>query len=313
MTCPRRAWLVLVLVAALGCEGRFGYGERDVVAWVGDEPIRKAELQTYLSDNLLAISEEDSVANADPIVASRLLDALVDQKLLWLEAQRSGVEVSDVEIAVYVGEAEDGSGHSTPTSSEEARARQRLMIEKLQENVLRSLAAPTDEEVQAWATSERERLLPERPVELRALQLPARDVARSVRDELRRGRVSFEEAIVAHEPSPGQTVSTRVSWDDLPAGLQRSLEGLEEGGISDPVELHGRVYLFQILAWNRDPGAASAELQTLARRDLEGRRREAALIDLVRGLRKRTEIRIRTSNLPFAYTHESVDGRPGSG
>lgn len=308
----RRAWLALVFASLLGCEGRFGYGERDVVAWVGDEPIRKAELEAYLADNLLSVDEKDAVTNPDPTVASRLLDALVDQKLLWLEAQRTGIEVSDVEIAVYVGEATDGSGHATPTPAEETRARQRLMIEKLQEHVVRSLAMPTDEEVAAWATSERERLLPERPVELRALQLPSRDVAATVREDLRQNRMSFDEAIVAHEPSPGQTVTTRVSWDHLPPGVQQSLEGLDEGGISEPVELHGRVYLFQIVAWNRDPGARSADLQTLARHDLEEHRRDEALVDLVRELRQRTEIRIRASSLPFAYS-EPVDGPPGHG
>jgi len=290
----RRAWTGLALVVAVGCEGRFGHGERDVVAWVGEEPIRQAELEAYLADNLLAVEEGGSVGETDPAVASRLLDALVDQKLLLLEAQRTGIEVTDVEIAVYVGETDEGSGHVAPTAVDEARARQRLMIEKLQEHVLRSLPAPTAEEVSAWAAGEGARLLPGRPVELRALQLPAFDVARNVREEVRRGRLSFEEAIVAHEPSPGQTVSTRVSRDDLPPDVRQAIEGLETGGISEPVELHGRVYLFEILSWHQDPDAVAAEMRVLARQEAQG--------NLLRELRKRTEVRIRTSNLPFSYT-----------
>jgi len=302
MTSRRGAWAGLVLVLAVGCEGRFGRGQRDIVVWVGEEPIRKAELEAYFADNLLAVGEGEPLGDVDPVVASRLLDSLVDERLLLLEAERRGIEATDVEIAVAVDEADEGSGHATPTPQVEARVRRHLLIDKLQAQLQESLPAVTDEEVAEWAVNERPRLLQSRPVDFRALQLPSLAVARSVREEVRRGRVSFEEAVVAHEPSPGQTVRTRVSWDELPSEVQQAVEGLGAGGVSEPVELHGRVYLFEIVARYDDAAALAAELRTLARDDLESRRRQEALGNLLRELRERTEIQIRSSSLPFSYS-----------
>ncbi len=293
---------IVVLAALLaGCEGRFGRAEREVVAWVGDEPIPRAELDAYLADNLLAVEDEDPVGDADAAVKSRLLDALIDQKLLFLEAQRTHIEVTDVEVAVYAEESEEGSGHAPLKPEAELLARQRLMIEKLQEQVLRVLPAPTAEEVTAWAESERDRLLPHQAMELRALQLPSLEAARLVREDIRRGRLTFEEAIVAKEPSPGQTVSTRVSWDTLPPEVHQAIDRLEVGAISEPVELHDRVYLFEVVSWLKDPQLLAAELQTLARADLEERRGQEALEQLLTELRKRTAVRIRAADLPFSY------------
>jgi hypothetical protein len=294
-------------IAALGagCESGFGRVEREVVAWVGDEPIRRAELEAYLADNLLAVENEDPVREADAAVKSRLLDALIDQRLLLREAQRAQIDVTDVEVAVYAGEGTDGSGHVPLTPAAEVQARQRLMIEKLQEQVLVDLAPPTDADIAAWAESERERLLPRRPMQLRALQLPSVDVARAVRQDIRRARLTFDEAIVAHEPAPGQTLPTRVSLDSLPAEVHQAIEALEVGAVSEPVELHERVYLFQVVAWLEDPEALSAELQALARADLVKRRDEQALERLLEDLRKRTDVRIRAANLPFPYVSAS--------
>jgi len=296
---------VLALVFVMGCEGQFGRGERDVVAWVGDEPIRRVEFEAYLADNLLAIEEGEPVGDADGAVKSRLLDALIDQRLLLLEAARTRIDVTDIEIAVYAGEGDEGSGHAAPTREAEIQAHQRLMIEKLQEHMVGGLAVPTEEEVDAWATSQRERLLPGRPMELRALQLRSLEVARSVREEIRRGRVTFDEAIVAHEPSPGQTVSTRVSWDRLPPEVLGAIEKLEVGAISGPVELHGSVFLFEVGLRLEDPRALAAELRRIARTDLEQRRRQEALGNLLKELRGKSEIRIRSTNLQFPYVPAS--------
>jgi hypothetical protein len=182
------------------------------------------------------------------------------------------------------------------------------MVQKLQEQVVRDQAPPTDAEVTDYATEHGDRLLPVQPLELRALQLESLAQAKRVHRDIRRKRITFNEAALVHDPSPGQALPLKMSWDSLSSELREALKDLKPGQISEPQELHGSIYLFQVGTWLKDPADQDVELLRRARLELESIRRRDALETLVASLREQAGVRIEIENLPFAYAPADLAG-----
>jgi hypothetical protein len=186
-------------------------------------------------------------------------------------------------------------------------AHQRLMVQKLQERMIRDRPTLTDDEIATYAVDHRERLLPAKPLEMRALQMASMKQAKRVHREIRRKRMTFNEAALAYEPSPGQALPTRMSWESLPGDLRETLQQLNPGQVSKPLELHNEIYLFQVGKWLSDPADHDDELLRRARRELEGEHNRNILDALLRDLRNQAEVRIKKSSLTFTYVPRGED------
>jgi hypothetical protein len=291
---------VLLLVA---CDDPPSDREIGVAAYVEGNPVYVDELEHYLDANL--VDQDPGEGTSREVidqVKSRLLDALIEERLLYREAERRGIRVSPLELEAYLDVLSEADDDDEETRHRvEAEARRRLMAQKLQERMILERPELTDEEVATYAADHRDALLPAEPLELRALQLPSMKRARRVYGEIKRKRMTFNEAALTYEPSPGQALPTRMSWDSLPDELRETLRKLKPGQVSEPLELHGEIYLFQVGKWLSDPGDQEEELLRRARRELETVRNRDTLDTLLRELRDRAEIRIKTSNLSFEY------------
>jgi parvulin-like peptidyl-prolyl isomerase len=303
---------VALLLLAAACRDPEGQSGEAVAALVDGEPIYVAEVERYLAANLVTgETEADLPAETADEVKSRLFDALLDERIFYLEAQRRGITVSDAELAAYLDMGAAASSRDEKERSLlETEARRRLMAQKLQEQVIDGLPPPGDDEIEAFAVEHRERLSPERLLELRALQLRSPEEAKRVHREIARKRMTFNEAALAYEPTPGQALPLRMSWNTVPQDLRQQLEKLEPGQVSQPIELHGVIYLFQVGEWISDPAEQDIELMHRAAQELESRNRRDALDALLGELRRRSEPRVRAENLPFRYTPEAGDGSP---
>jgi hypothetical protein len=286
----------LVLLAVLAACGRQAADpQTTVVARLGEQPIYLAELTSYLADNMPELGGEEQPEREElDRVKSRLLDSLVEERLLLAEAERRGLAVEGWEIAAYHGIDEEGSG------SEEL-ARRRLMVQKLREGTILSLPPLIDEEVARYAGQHGERLMSERRLELRALMLESEEKAKKVFRDIRRRRITFNEAVVAYESYPGQGRAIAVAWDSLSKEVRAALEELRVGRVSEPVEMQGEFYLFRIESWINDPERLAAERLERARRELEDLRRQQALEELLAELRERHQVRLELRRLPFRY------------
>jgi len=307
----RRVLLFALPLVALtaACEDPPSDPSLVVVAYVGNEPIYQTDLERYFESNLARV-EPDEELSPDTVdeVKSRLLDALIDERILYAEAERRAIEVSDLEVATYLdmGAAEP-SDDPDRRAWRELEARQRLMIQKLQEQVVLDQPLPTDDEVSSYAAAHRDELIPARPLELRALQLASRDQAMRIAREIRSRRMTFNEAALAYEPSPGQALPQRVSWETLSREVREALENLKPGQVSDPIELHDAVYLFQISSWLDDPADQDVELMHRATQALENERRRQALDRLLQILRAGSPVRLKEAQLPFRYVPISAE------
>ena len=99
-----------------------------------------------------------------------------------------------------------------------------------------------------------------------------------------------------------------MSWDSLSSELREALKDLKPGQISEPLELHGSIFLFQVGTWLKDPADQDVESLRRAKLELESIRRRDALDALVASLRKQSDVRIKAENLPFTYTPADLEG-----
>lgn len=302
--------LLLLLVGVIACKDSSTDPRLRPAAVVGGQPVCLSAVEKYFESNLI---EDDSTydlpSEAMDQVKSRLLDALVEERMLYVEAERREIQVTDREVEAYL----DMGGGEAPEdpeqlASREIEARQRLMVQKLKEQVIREQDPPSEDEVADYAAEHGDRLLPVQPLELRALQLESLKQAKRVHNDIRRKRITFNEAALVHDPSPGQALPLQMSWDSLSSELREALKNLKPGQISEPLELHGSIYLFQVGTWLKDPADQDVELLRRAKLELESIRRRDALDTLVASLRKQSDVRIKAENLPFTYTPADPEG-----
>jgi hypothetical protein len=295
--------LVLVAVVALGCDRAPEDPAEVVVARLGEEALTLAEFQAYLGTQLLDAGLAHELGEAE--VKSRLFDAFLEERLMLLEAERRGIVVEEPEIDAYLG-FDEFEEETEPSELADPRelARKRLMIEKLRDAVTAELPAPSVEEIEAYAEEHRERLLPERRLELRALAFDNEDEARRVYQEIRRRRMTFAEAVVLHESHPGEGLPLRMDWSNLSEELRAPLEGLKPGRVSEPQEFHGSYYLFKVESWLKEPEDLEQELRERTRAELEALRRERAERGLIAEARGEYPVRIKRHRLPFRYVPE---------
>jgi len=304
--------LAPVLLALIGCAQPVTDPERIPVAYVGDEALTLSQLQDYFDSNLLRTDPGELAEPAPGEMAevwSRLFDAFVEERLLLAEAERRELPVDEREIELYLqhAPAEEGDGaEPVDLSRLVGEARRRLMIQKLQEDALRELPSPGEDEVRSYVVEHRHRLVPERSLELRSLMLDSVESARKVQQDIRKRRLTFAEAVVRYEKSPGQGLPMQVNWNGLSEEVRAALEDLRAGQVSDPVEVNGNVYIFQVVSWFEKREQANEELIRRARLELERERRRDAYDAMVDDIRDRTEIRLKLRNLPFSYVRDST-------
>ncbi len=304
----RKKDLALLLGCLLLISCTAAVAPEDSVARVGETSVSLAELELYFSLNLLTDNDtEPKDPNGLNRVKSRLLDSLVDEKTLVAEAERRGLEVSDFEIEAYVGsDVENGrDGPALVLEWQRVLARQRLLVQKLQDSMARQLPQPPDEEVRSYIEQSGGRLAPQKRVRLRALRFDLPEDAEKVSTRIDRGETSFAEAVVTYETGPGQGVLLELSWDNSFDDLRDALGGLKPGEVSRPVDFHGETFLFQLEAWLTGPSEMDEELTNRARGELERERRRQAEEKLLRELRERTAVEIHRNRLPFRYLPEA--------
>jgi hypothetical protein len=295
------ALALAVFVGAACNRGPEDPGDR-VVARLGEESLTLAEFQAYLGTQLLDAGLADGDAEGAGEVKSRLFDAFIEERLMLLEAERRGITVDEQEVETYLGldEFEEDAEPSELQDPGEL-ARTRLMIEKLRDVVTGNLAVPSAAEIEAYAEEHRERLLPERRLELRALAFETEEEARRVYQEIRRRRMTFAEAVVLYESHPGEGLPLRVDWSNLSEELRAPLEELKPGRVSEPLEFHDSFYLFKVESWLREPEELERELRERARAELETLGREQAERELIEEARREHPVQIKRGRLPFRY------------
>jgi len=302
----RRIVAPLVLVGSVACGTAPEPNERPVVN-IDGTTLTRGEFETYLTMNLAGVEEleSDSVDEAGQrdLVQSRLLDTWIDERLVLSEAAARRLAIDDEELDEKFDDPAYESGEED-RQSQRAYLRSRLLVELVQSQVLRDVAPPSSEETTTWLAGNPGMLMTGRKVRLRSLRFDSAEDAQKVHRNLRRNRLTFNEAVVQNTDDESQGAPTIVDWSTFPPEVQQVLEKLRRGWSSVPVDLGGSTYLFQIVEWiEPDP---DGQLETV-RAEIILASRRAAWEGFVAGLRASADIRIVRKNLPFQYVSDESE------
>ncbi len=306
----RAAGARALVVAAAAALGGCGLADRPAgdltIAEIDSERLTWPEFEAYLAVNLPDEPTQEDPPDERAAVLSRLLDNFVLEALLLREARRAGFDAGDREVEAYLRMGADE--HSREPRLEAAAleaVRRVLIVQKFRESWLRKTVRITPQMIEASVAEQRRELVPRESVVLRALLLASPEQAQQVYEEIRRRRMTFNEAVVAYANAPGQGLPVEMGRDGLPPELDAAIAGLRTGRVTPPVELHGSTYLFELVARHRGTVVAEEELRVRAEEELLERLRREALARLERDLRAGARVRILRDSLPFSYVPEA--------
>lgn len=295
-----RRIMPLALLGALACAPALELHERSVVS-IDGTALTRGQLEAYLAMNLASVEDpeaegEDAAAQSD-LVRSRLLDTWIDEHLVLHEAARRHLTIDDEQLDEQLDDPAYESGEGD-RHSQRVYLRNRLLIEVVQSQVLHEVAPPTSEETFAWLEQNPGASMAGKRVRLRSLRFDSAEDAQRVHRNLRRNRLTFNEAVVQNTDDESQGAPTIVDWSTFPPEVQQALEKLRRGWSSVPVGLGGSSYLFQVVEWIEPDPDAQIEA---ARGQIAAAARRAAWNEFVDGLRAKSDIRVTSKNLPFRY------------
>ena len=275
-------WLLPALLVLACCSGRGQPLKEGLVASLNGDPVTLDQFREYLDESLSPEDESDTaLTSTDPLeldrVRSRLFDNYIDERLLAGEARRrygKGAEAFDrlfSQLALEAGE-------------------------------------PGEDAVDALVAERSAEFRDDRTLVLRALMFNDPAVAEKVHEQVRRKRMTFPEAVAAHESTPGQGAAMETTLGSLPEAVRSAIEELPAGRVSRPIAVHGAFYLFEVEAWRDAAGpAGGAERREEARAELRSRMIQEAAGRLLVELRNHPKVRIEPERLPFRYvTDEPV-------
>ncbi len=266
--------LLLLLLSGCGSSGNGPLPEGAVAVFRG-EPIPLVEFQEYLDFSMPPGEEPPKEEQADlDRVRSRIFDDFLDERILSVEAD-----------------------HRYPDDPEPL---ERLFAELARNALERNPITP--EEVESYLRKQAAGVEKDRALVLRSLMFDSGEQARKAYLDIRRNRITFGDAVAAHETTPGQAAPGPTTLSALPEPVRQAVEGLKPGWVSKPVEVQGNHYLFQVEKWiDLEKPMDDPDRQAQAVADIRSRRVQAATAGLLRELKEKVGIRVDRSRLPFRY------------
>lgn len=258
------------------------------VAVMDGRELTLADFQAYLEANLpegpTADPEEDEEIRK---VKSRLFDRFLDEEILLAEAERRGIVLDEGELATYNGVL-----------------RRSATVQKLVEEWAGTRLDVSEEEIDALLRERAPATEDDRELVLRSLRFEDPEEAARVQRQLRRRRITFDEAVVTHEQTSGQAAAMHTRLSDLPEEVREVVRELRAGRVSAPVEFQGGSYLFLVVSWAKEDRTADAGARESASVELFHRRFDDASHSLLEELKRDADLKIFPGNLAFDYVGE---------
>lgn len=209
MTPPTRPALTFVLwLLIAGCWQQKPSPMTATVALVNDEPITVQELQTALSETEDKGSQTiEATPEEKEALARRLLEQLIERKMLLQEARRLQIKLTEGEMQDRLSEIREGmeeeaflrylSEQKRTKEAWEASAREMLLIEKLLNQLVGDQISLPEEELLQYYNSNLEQWSVPEQIKLRQILVETETEAEAIRQSLAEG-ADFVEAAQTH-------------------------------------------------------------------------------------------------------------------
>lgn len=250
-----------------------------IVAVVNGEIVTYQDLAQHLR---LMVGEVPEQA-AGQQLAQQVLDGMIDDIILRQEAQRLQIEVSDSEVDNEIRQFkarrqmsdDDFARNLRMQGMTEAqfkeRSRQDIVKHKMLGYMVRRKVVVTQEEIDAYIQQNHGELSTERSVDLQLVVVPDQEQAKSVRESIVAGELSFADAVSQYSVGPRMDdgVMRDVSWKELDEPWREALRVLAPEQISEPFIIEDKWVVLKLL------GLKDGQRQDLA--DMEEEVREALM------------------------------------
>ena len=296
----RLALATIALVWLCACDKFASDPGAHVVAQVGTESVTAAQLQAYLDANQFDDPQAEPPSPGDLArVKSRLFDDFLEGEILFQEARRRGLSVTDVELTEYLGQ-------DAPTvQAVRELARRDLTIQKLRESVVLEGVHVDDKEIDAWLAARTPPGEPALQGTLRTLRFASYPEAMRVRQEIVAKKLSFDRAEATYGADSFPDAPGDEDLDALPPQIAAAAKALAPGSVSQPLPFESSVLLFLIEAAG-DPSAQESRRRDGARKTIALEKSEAVVGKLLGDLRAKTTVTLHVKELPFAYVAEDA-------
>lgn len=294
-----------------------GQTVEEIAAVVGGTPI----LASMVEEQVEILSQQFQLDPGDTAATHRLqrevLQDLIDNQLLQLEADARGVKATDAEVEAEVDRAIEGNiralggregfraqlekeklTEATLRSRYREEARKRIVAQKLVQQEIRPKIAVTEEMSRRFFEENRAEL-PKKPRSLRIQDLfirtqadsltvqRARQTALEVRQKVLAGAVTFEQAAEIYSDDPRAKEGGplgRFEKGELDPDLEGPAFALGAGEVSQPVRTRFGFHLLKAVA--TDPAGAWVELQHILIAITPNRADEAAARERALSIRR---------------------------
>ena len=297
---------LLVVIALSACTEELPEDPMHIVVLeLNQSTFSLADFQAYLSTNLLRLETERTIEDPDAhLVKSRLFDIWVEEQLLLHEARSRGIAIRPDEVESELVLDDDGA--QAISAARRAMVANRLRLTRLEEAIAADLEPITEADVSAHLAAQLGEGAGAKRVRFRSVRFERRKDAERAHAAIRRGRNTLDEILVQYALPPDQGLPVELALESLPPELRAALENLRRGRVSQPTEVNGAIYLFQVESWLDGPREPTALERSQARALLLTQRRQDAYDALLDRLRRETKVEIHSAALPFRYVAPSA-------
>ncbi|MGA1868750.1 MAG: peptidylprolyl isomerase [bacterium] len=278
------AFIIVVLLA--GCNKSPQDHSNVVVAVVNNHPLYLKDVNSYLTRN---DNERDTplfdLQDTSKILKKELLTLLIDNELLYQEAQRKGIRVSDEEFEKFLSgfrikSSDVTKEHLSGLTFEEWRdkTRKSFMIRKLINSVVSDKVIVTKQEIYDYFRAHADELGAKKQVRARQIIVDSEIKAREILAQLKKG-YNFEalarEVSLSPDSISGGDLG-RFSEGQMPPEFDEAIFNLKVNEISDVIRSDYGYHIFQLLeVYNPKPPSLEDSMPTIKEILMQRKRDEA--------------------------------------
>ena len=329
---PRKAVLALAGLAAVcflvlgnGCSS-FKTPSEDAIATVNGIEITVKDFTVKLRNALNLLGSASNVKEEEIYNIKReALEALIEEKIMLIRAEKLGLKVTDEELKNRVEEikkdytsesfAQVFGGEKVDYKIWSEELRKRLLLEKLVNQEVNSKIAVTDEEAMAYYQANRNRYYSEETVHVAQIVVSTKEKADEVLKRLQAGE-DFSK--VAREISTGPEASKGgdlgvFTRGVMPEAFDRVVFSLPEGRASKVVKSPYGFHIFKVLNKEKGRWIEFPDVKEKIKADLAKGKEEQEFRKWLDALKSEAKVRIDEERLKQVKIDETRTEEPAPG
>ncbi|MDZ7760273.1 MAG: SurA N-terminal domain-containing protein [Desulfovermiculus sp.] len=280
-----------------------------IVAVVNGEIITLHELKTEVQGGGPGIDQSGpESAQKSQDMQRRVLEAMINDKLIKQEAERFEIQVSDAEVDAQIEQIKKENNLSQDEFEQAVRdqgmtldgyrqaMQEEIMKSRVLSNMVRQKVVVGEDEMRDYFEQHKEEYRQPQKVHLRIILHPDRGRLEKVRESIVSGDISFAEAAGSVSQGPGADQGGDLgvyAWKNLRPEWRDILNHLQPGEVSQVFSLQGNYAILALEEMTDEQTQSFESVKEEIRQKLYARKLEERFSDYIQGLREKAVIDVR--------------------